>query len=314
MHISSLYICLTITALVLPLAISANKANSFVGIGADMGIAGRAPAKPVEKPRPSIPSISTDNDDAEDEFELDDSNGSKQQEPLVLLLNYLRQQTVDTTPNVSTPIAPTINFPSAQQINPNSGDMALFSVIQTSASMSAAILNLSPLLAISPSSMTPPLPNSAILDDPTAIGSISPVDKVSKDRMISADRKSPHSFNYRQKYEDEEPIYCTGPNDHSSSLIVITHPQVPFSKARSLCRSQGMDLALADVSVNNFIEATSLAFHCSGSFSATWVRAYNGDTHQNSCLALFTGAMAPGGSINIPDNCEKHLPTLCKQI
>lgn len=96
-----------------------------------------------------------------------------------------------------------------------------------------------------------------------------------------------------------------------NGLKVVNTP-VPFSKAAGVCKAIGMQLA--DLDIYNFLDATTLAFECSGAFSATWIKSYFKGTPGVKGLALYTGAAAPGGSINIPASLEEHLPVLCQVI
>lgn len=95
-----------------------------------------------------------------------------------------------------------------------------------------------------------------------------------------------------------------------NGFTIISTP-VPFFAAAKACRSFG--LRLADINIENFMDATNLAFQCSGAFSQTWVKSYWGNTYGGSCLAVSTGNAAPGGSINVPQSCEVTLPVLCQE-
>ena len=93
-------------------------------------------------------------------------------------------------------------------------------------------------------------------------------------------------------------------------LVVVNTP-VPRCQADSVCRSLGMHLAHIDIS--NFMDATTLAFQCSGAFSQTWVDDWNGDDYAGTCLVLSTGGAAPGGAINVPSCCSTRLPVMCQK-
>ncbi len=98
---------------------------------------------------------------------------------------------------------------------------------------------------------------------------------------------------------------------HSPSGFHIIKSGVPFSAAEKACKSFGMELA--NIDIYNFLEATDLAFHCSGAFSQSWIRSYWGDTYGGSCLALSTGNMSPGGAINVPVDCNAANPVICME-
>ena len=96
---------------------------------------------------------------------------------------------------------------------------------------------------------------------------------------------------------------------YSQSGLTLVDTPVAHCDAEAACRSFG--LKLADVDVYNFNAATQVVFGCGGQFASAWIKSYWGNTYQNSCLALNTGVMAPGGSINTP-NCGSHKPVLCQ--
>jgi hypothetical protein len=315
MQLTSLYLNLYIAAIALPLAISADNVLSFAGLGADVDQVVNAPVKSVDKPRPvTSTSNGDDADDTTDKKPKMDTNNEQQQAGRVLkpLLDRICDQISSTSLlKQGMDVLSTTNYFTAKQVNPTAGARALVTALKTPVSLSAVLFDQSPLTSITFVSAKPSTLNDYSMTETTNIST------VRRDDMYFSPQTSKKSGGHkchRNKYENEEPIYCTSGSYSDYSLVLIIHPQVPFSKARALCRSQEMDLALADVSVGNFVESTSLAFRCNGAFSATWIRSYNGDTHEHSCLALFTSATAPGGSVNIPDSCKKHLPTLCKEV
>ena len=93
--------------------------------------------------------------------------------------------------------------------------------------------------------------------------------------------------------------------------LVIVNTHVPRCQADAVCRSLGMHLAHIDI--NNFMDATTLAFQCNGAFSQTWVDDWNGDDYAGTCLVLSTGGAAPGGAINVPSCCSARLPVMCQK-
>lgn len=97
---------------------------------------------------------------------------------------------------------------------------------------------------------------------------------------------------------------------HKGDLVVVNTP-VPRCQADNVCRSMGMHLAHIDV--NNFLEATTLAFQCSGAFSQSWIDDWNDDGYMGTCLVLSTGGAAPGGAINVPSCCSTRLPVICQK-
>ena len=67
-------------------------------------------------------------------------------------------------------------------------------------------------------------------------------------------------------------------------------------QAESACAMLGLRLARIDI--NNFMDATNAAFKCSGPFSQTWIKSWNGDEYGNKGIVLSTGSAAPGGAVN----------------
>lgn len=98
---------------------------------------------------------------------------------------------------------------------------------------------------------------------------------------------------------------------HHKGNLVVVHTEVPRCQAESVCRSLGMHLAHIDI--NNFLDATTLAFKCSGPNSQTWIDEWNGDDYRGACLVLSTGSAAPGGAINEPSCCSVRLPVMCQK-
>ena len=97
---------------------------------------------------------------------------------------------------------------------------------------------------------------------------------------------------------------------YSQGGLTLVDTPVPFCEAEAACRAFGMKLA--DVDVYNFNAATQVVFGCGGQFASAYIKSYWGNTYHDSCLALYTGSAAPGGSISTPVNCDKHMPVLCQ--
>lgn len=93
--------------------------------------------------------------------------------------------------------------------------------------------------------------------------------------------------------------------------LVVVNTKVPRCQADAVCRSLGMHLA--NIHIGNFLEATTLAFQCSGAYSQSWVDDWNGDDYMGTCLVLSTGGAAPGGAINVPSCCSAKLPVICQK-
>lgn len=97
-------------------------------------------------------------------------------------------------------------------------------------------------------------------------------------------------------------------NVPSSGMFVV--PALGFDSAGDVCRKFGGHLARIDN--ENFLEATIVAFQCSGPFSETWIRSWNTDSYQRSCLVLSTGVAPRGGAINRPAVCATPRKALCQ--
>lgn len=98
---------------------------------------------------------------------------------------------------------------------------------------------------------------------------------------------------------------------HVRGDLVVVNTRVPRCQAEQVCKSLGMHLA--NIDVNNFLDATTLAYQCSGANSESWVDDWNGDEYQGTCLVLSTGSAAPGGAINAPACCSARLPVICQK-
>jgi len=114
------------------------------------------------------------------------------------------------------------------------------------------------------------------------------------------------------KEHHDKPVPCTldvCPIERGEYVVVKT--PVPRCQAEGVCQSLGMHLA--NIDINNFLDATTLAFQCAGPNSQSWVDDWNGDKYQGSCLVMSTGSAAPGGTINVPECCSTHLPVICQK-
>lgn len=109
----------------------------------------------------------------------------------------------------------------------------------------------------------------------------------------------------------QQPPQCDKPVLPCGDEFVVISSKIPFCQAEAACRSLG--LQLANLTNDNFLHATSVAFQASGAFSQTWIKSWYGDSYGDSCLVLSTGATAPGGAINVPNCCEVGLPVLCQR-
>lgn len=111
------------------------------------------------------------------------------------------------------------------------------------------------------------------------------------------------------------PKPCPGPKHKCcrgrKGFHVIKKP-MSFEKAEHACRAMGM--RLAEIDIHNFNVATEIALDCSGRFSSSWIRSWNGDKYPGACLTLDTGVAAPGGAITTPRSCHQAHPTICQEV
>jgi hypothetical protein len=104
-------------------------------------------------------------------------------------------------------------------------------------------------------------------------------------------------------------IQCALKTAYANDFTVVDTP-LPFDHAQSACESLG--LALADIGLyKNLASATDLAFQCLGPFRKAWIKSFYGDDYGQSCIAVKTKMMAPGGEVGIEEDCQIALPILC---
>lgn len=105
-------------------------------------------------------------------------------------------------------------------------------------------------------------------------------------------RRRHHSHDRCRSCPPRDLCLCT---EKIGNYTVITRP-VPHCQAENACAMLGLRMARIDIA--NFMDATMAAFKCSGPFSQTWVKSWNGDDYGDKGLVMSTGSAAPGGSIN----------------
>lgn len=119
---------------------------------------------------------------------------------------------------------------------------------------------------------------------------------------------------HRRRHDDERCRACP-PRDlclcteKVGHYTVITRP-IPHCQAEAACATIGLRMARIDI--NNFMDSTMAAFKCSGPFSQTWIKSWNGDDYRNKGIVLSTGSAAPGGSINEVLDGEFGRNVLCE--
>lgn len=78
--------------------------------------------------------------------------------------------------------------------------------------------------------------------------------------------------------------------------MVMTPVQGP--QAGSVCSALGM--TLANITNENFVASTNVAFKCSGKLSTSWIGTWNGQSWAGQQgLGLTVSTASPGGSINV---------------
>jgi hypothetical protein len=104
-------------------------------------------------------------------------------------------------------------------------------------------------------------------------------------------------------------VQCALKTANTNDFVLIDTP-LPFDQALTACES--LDLTLADIGLyKTLASATDLAFQCIGPFRKAWIRSFYGDDYGQSCLAVRTKVMAPGGEVGIEEDCQIALPILC---
>jgi hypothetical protein len=98
-------------------------------------------------------------------------------------------------------------------------------------------------------------------------------------------------------------------HDPCGSGDFFVTPYISFFDADNVCQKYGG--VLAELDNQTFLKATDVAFDCNGPYTESWIRSYNGDSHQDACLVLSTGSGASGGAVNLPANCRYRRRALC---
>ncbi|KAJ1547361.1 hypothetical protein HK096_003261, partial [Nowakowskiella sp. JEL0078] len=85
------------------------------------------------------------------------------------------------------------------------------------------------------------------------------------------------------------------PITNSRQAFFLTN-ETQFEKASSLCKSLGGELA--NLNLQNWNSATTIAFNFFGSNASVWIASWNGDIYQNTPIALTTGTEELSGAVN----------------
>lgn len=107
------------------------------------------------------------------------------------------------------------------------------------------------------------------------------------------------------------PVNCEVCPFQSGDFFIL-RDKVPFFKADCACREKGGVLAKLDSF--NFANATEVQFNCNGPNSYSWIKSWNTDNYDHSCLALFTGSTPGGGAVSVPISCNNHVSVLCQRV
>ena len=89
-----------------------------------------------------------------------------------------------------------------------------------------------------------------------------------------------------------------------AGFVLIKNP-LPYYQAECACEQLGLELA--DVTSESYLFAQEVAGNCLGCRNSAWIRNWNGQDFDNSCVALyFNGALA------VPETCDRCRPVLCR--
>ena len=97
----------------------------------------------------------------------------------------------------------------------------------------------------------------------------------------------------------------------SQAGLHVVKETVLGPNAGAVCLANGM--RLAQITNENFIPATNVAFACSGPESTTWIGAWNGQTWAGQeGLGLTVASVAGGGAINTYNDGKRRL-VMCQE-
>ena len=104
------------------------------------------------------------------------------------------------------------------------------------------------------------------------------------------------------------PCPCKNPNTD----FVFLDTLLPYAQAECACEQLGFKLA--DLTIQNFLDASKELWDHLGHNKHAWIHSWNGDVYTPSdCLALWTGSTGPNGAIAVPQSCDNRKPVLCQK-
>lgn len=104
----------------------------------------------------------------------------------------------------------------------------------------------------------------------------------------------------------------TCPSKNHKSEFVLIEDHLPHCQAECACKQLG--LHLADLTIYNFLDASSELWEHLGPLKHAWINSWNGDDYRKrDCLALWTGSTGPNGAIAVPQYCKQRKPVLCQK-
>lgn len=105
-----------------------------------------------------------------------------------------------------------------------------------------------------------------------------------------------------------DPPYSICPQTFGQLLVLNNY----LTDAQGVTACCEMGFYPAGINSLNFVNASSLAYSCSGPGTGTWISSWNQDTYPGTCLAFNTAWTQGGGSINPAKSCNDAKKVMCQ--
>ena len=96
--------------------------------------------------------------------------------------------------------------------------------------------------------------------------------------------------------------------------FIVLKDKAPYWEAECACKAYG--LKLAELSVDNFNDASESIYKALGSAQKAWIKKYQMQAFGSQCMALYTknsGEKSGGGGSVLPMYCDVPIPVICQE-